>query len=252
MADETRLAAVVAELNAALEDVTPYRLAVVPPGEILPVDKNAHYMSKRVYDQLVANIKRDTNLSSLPFCWRRPDGQLVALSGNHRTQAAAAAGVPLILTLYTDVDLSRAQQRAIQLSHNALVGQDNPSTLRELWQEVDALELKVYSGLDEHLLETMEPINVARINEAALRFEELTLLFMASEIDRIKDVLARLGAQSKPRFAAKYEDFDRFFEALLSFKEATGIVNTATAFMALIELAEAYIAEHKQAEHDAR
>jgi len=149
MADETRLADLVEQLNAALSDVTPYRIAVVEPGMILPIDKNAHYMSKRVYDQLVANVRRDKNLSSLPFCWKRSDGQLIALSGNHRVQAARDAGVPLVLTLYTDAQLNKAEQRAIQLSHNALVGQDNPTTLRELWQEIDDLDMKIYTGLDE-------------------------------------------------------------------------------------------------------
>lgn len=248
MADETRLADLVEQLNAALGDVTPYRIAVVAPGEILPVDKNAHYMSKRVYDQLVANVRKDKNLSSLPFCWKRADGKLVALSGNHRVMAAKDAGIPLVLALYTDAQLSASQQRAIQLSHNALVGQDNPTTLRELWQEIADLDMKVYSGLDDKFLETMDAVKVARINEAALRLEELTILFLPSEIERIKDLLDRLGAASRPRLAARLEDFDRFFDALLSYKEAAGIVNTGTALLAMTEIIEAWLAEHNASE----
>lgn len=248
MADQARLGELAEQLNALLGDVTPYRLAVVAPGAILPVDKNAHYMSKRVYDQLVANVRKDGNLSSLPFCWQREDGQLVVLSGNHRVMAAQDAGIPLVLVLYTDARLTTAQQRAIQLSHNALVGQDNPTTLRELWQEIADLEMKVYSGLDDKLLETMGAVQVARINEAPLRFEELTILFLTPEVERIKDMLARLGAATKPRLAARCEDFDRFFEMLLQFKEAAGIVNTGTAVLAMMDIVEAWIAEHNAAE----
>lgn len=250
MADEVRLAGIVEQLNEALGDVTPYRLAVVNPGDVLPIDKNARYMSKRTYDQLVANVSKDKNLSSIPFCWKRQDGRLVNLSGNHRVMAAKDAGVPLILVLYTDAKLSRSEQRAIQLSHNAIVGQDNPTTLRELWQEIDDLGAKIYSGLDDGLIETMEKINIQRITEEALRFQELSILFMASEIDRIKDVLKQLGSVNKTRFAARYEEFDRFFEALLSFKEAANIVNTGTAIMAMIEIVETWIAEHNAVEHN--
>lgn len=250
MAEQTQLQGLVEQLNNALGEITPYKLAVVPPGEVKPVEKNAHYMPKRVYDQFKANIERDGNLSSLPFCWRKPNGELVALSGNHRRMIAEDAGVPLIMVLYTDEKLNRSQQVAIQLSHNALVGQDNPTTLRELWQEIDDLNYKVYSGLDEEHLETMESVNVARIQEQALKFEELTILFLSPEIDRIEDVLQRLGSANKRRLAAKYSEFDRFFECLLAFKEAEGIVSTPTAIMAMIEIIENWLAEHVQGENE--
>ncbi|MFN2166700.1 MAG: hypothetical protein ACK2U9_10630, partial [Anaerolineae bacterium] len=135
MADQARLQETLDTLNGMLGDFTPYKLAAVPPGEIEHVDKNAHYMPTATYRQLVDNIAQDGNLSSLPFCWRRQDGVFVALSGNHRVDAARDAGVPLMLVLYTDADLSRSQQIGIQLSHNAIFGQDNPKTLRELWRE---------------------------------------------------------------------------------------------------------------------
>jgi hypothetical protein len=245
MADQARLETLVEQLNEALGGVTPYKLAVVEPGAVQPIDKNAHYMPKRVYDQLMSNVQADGNLSSLPFCWRNDKGQFVALSGNHRVKVAAEAGVPLILTLYTDADLSQAQRRAIQLSHNALVGLDNPVTLRELWTEIDDLSWKIYSGLDEELLETMEAAQVIRIAEESLRFEELTLLFLTPEMDRIEATLQRLGAVTKRRLAARYEDFDSFFAMLLDFKEATGIVNSATAMGAMIEIVEQWLADQE-------
>jgi hypothetical protein len=45
--------------------------------------------------------------------------------------------------------------------------------------------------------------------------------------------------------AARYEDFDSFFETLLEFKEATGIVNTATAMGAMIEIVEQWLADQE-------
>lgn len=244
-----RLQEVIAELNRALADVTPYRLAVVNPADVQPVERNARYMPKRTYDQLVANIRQDHNLSSLPFCWRRPDGRLESLSGNHRIQAAKDAGIAQILVLYTDAALTRGERVAIQLSHNSLVGEDEPTALRELWQEIDTLDAKVYSGLDDGLLEVIAPIAVTRLNDEPLRMEELTLLFVQPEIERIQDVLKRLETVARPRLVARLEDFDRFFEELLQLKEQKNIINTSTAFLAIVEILEAWL-EQNEAEHE--
>ena len=98
MADQAQSArTLIAQLNEALGDVTPYKLDLVPPTENLPVERNAHYMTKGTYDRLVENIAGDQNLSSLPFCWRGPDDRYVCLSGNHRVQAAKDAGIEQIL-----------------------------------------------------------------------------------------------------------------------------------------------------------
>lgn len=250
MADEARLNSLVTALNKALGEITPYKLAVVDPADVQPVDKNAHYMPKRVYDQLTANVQRDGNLSSLPFCWRKPDGGFVSLSGNHRVQVARDAEVPMILILYSDDQLSRSQQLAIQLSHNALVGGDNPQTLRELWQEIDRLDMKVYSGLDDEYLETVAPVQVMQLGEAALRMEELTMWFVPSETEHLQAVMKQLGKGARLKFLAQVEAFDRFFQALLDFKEAANIVSTATAILVLTEVAERWVAEHNEAEQD--
>lgn len=249
MADPLRLDAVLDQLNNALGDVTPYKLAVVPPGSLQPLAKNAHYLPKRVYDQLVANIRTDGNLASVPFCWRQPDGQYQVLSGNHRVAAAVTAGTPQILILYTDAQLSRPERVAIQLSHNALVGNDNPALLAELWTEVDTLALKIYSGLDDDLLAPLPPVTVARLNEAALRFEEVTLLFLPAERARITEIVARLGASKHPRLLAPLDLFDRFFAMLLTFKEVTQILNSGTALLAMCDIVDEWLLHHRSDPH---
>lgn len=255
---EVRLAqlqAAMEQVNGLLGDITPYKLAVVRPADLQPAPLNAHFMPKAVFDTLKGNIERDGNLSSLPFCWKRGEGDFLILSGHHRAEAAKTAGVPYILILFTDTELSEGQRIATQLSHNALVGQDNPTQLRELWNQIDRVEWKVYSGLDDAKLATMQPVQVARFADQALRFEELVLQFLPAETERIKDVLERLGRANRHRFAADVADWDRFFDGFLSFKEATGIYNSATAFKALIEIAATHVAqleaEAAQAQADA-
>lgn len=248
MADEARIHEIVATLNDALGAVTPYKLAVVAPTDLRHVETNAHYMPKRTFDQLTANITRDGNLASLPFCWRREDGAFIVLSGNHRVDTAIAAGVAHILILYTDQRLSRAEQIAIQLSHNALVGRDNPTTLLQLWQEIDELHLKVYTGLDDDTLAAIQPVTILRVDEARLRFEEVSFLFLPTETERIKEVLGCLGGSTHPRCAAPIETFDRFFDTLLAYKEASGLHNISTALLAMLDIVEAWIDEHQTTE----
>ena len=121
------------QLNLLLDGVTPYRLGVLPPDAFVAAPLNAHHMRKTVYDQLVANIKADGNLSTLPFCWHH-EGTAYTLSGHHRIEAARDAGVDYLLYLYTDDALDEERRLAIQLSHNALVGEDDLSILQQRWR----------------------------------------------------------------------------------------------------------------------
>lgn len=243
MVEQKRIQTLLDQLNTQLDDITPYKLALVAPSDIQPVETNAHYMPKATYDRLVANIERDGNLASLPFCWRTTDGRYISLSGNHRVMAAIAANIPQILILYTDAQLSQSEQIAVQLSHNAIYGQDDPATLKSLWEQIIELELKEYSGLDEQDIARLKIPTVEQVNAPTLQFEEITLLFLPSEVERIDDVLARLGKSSK-QYAAHVADFDSFFATLLKYKEAAAIQNTATAFVQIIAIVEQWLSDH--------
>ncbi len=208
------------------------------------VQKNAHYMPTKLYKRLVENVRHDGNLSSLPCCWRDAYGKLGVLSGNHRVDAARDAGVERILVLYTDATLSRSEQIAVQLAHNAIVGADNKQTLRELWDEILELEFKQYTGLDETTLETVDAGSLDKLRAQQLPLEMVQLLFLPEEVERVQaviDGLGRLGGREAVRYAARLADFDRFFETLLKVKEAEGIVNSATAVLRMVEIVEAHL-----------
>jgi hypothetical protein len=244
LAQQTQLIAAVGALNDALGPFSQYKLVAMDPKQIRLLDKNPHYMPKRVFDQLRSNIKKDGNLSSLPLLWKQ--GEVYeCLSGNHRVSAAQDESLPIILCLYTDAELSLAEKRAIQLSHNSLIGKDDPNLLREVWMEIDDIASKIYSGLDENLLETLPAASPIQIKDAGLCFEELTLLFLPSEIERIEQVLTRLCKVGKRRFASRFEDWERFFDCLLGYKEAMGIVNTGVALLNMVEIVEGVLRERE-------
>lgn len=244
--DRQALDALVDQLNAGLGEITPYKLAVVAPHELRPAERNARYMTRRQMTVLSANVRKDKNLQSVPFCWRRADGSFVIVSGHHRVEAAADAGVEAILILYTDASMSEPERIAAQLAHNAIVGQDNPTVLLDLWARIDDLRLKVYTGLDDALLQTMRPVEVKRLSESHLLFEEIALTFVSAEIAQIEETLKRLAGLKRRRWVADAQDFDRFFDTLLTFKEAANVFNTSTAIKAMTEIAQEWIAAHEQ------
>lgn len=104
-------------------------LEIVDPRALRLLAKNARVLSKDTFQQLTANIRRDKRLSSVPLCYRASDGVLDVLSGNHRVSAGIEAGVEHILVMVIEEDLSVSQRIAIQLSHNALVGSDDPTEI---------------------------------------------------------------------------------------------------------------------------
>lgn len=231
------------ELNAALSGVTPFKLALAEVGELRLLDRNAHYMPKRTFDRLVENIARDQNLASLPFCWRQPDGRLEVLSGNHRVQAARAAGVAKVLVLYTDAELSHDERLAIQLSHNALVGFDDSTLLKELWSEIGDLTAKAYSGLDEERIAQLPQPQIVTVSDANLQFEHLHVLFLPAQVEQARQVLERVGKLTGTIFTAQVDEWNRFFELVVDVKDRCKIHSTAIALSHIFTLAQERLAQ---------
>jgi hypothetical protein len=216
--------------------MTPYRFGIATPGDLKPAPKNARFMRRETFARLTENIRQDGNLSSLPFCWW--DGaQYWILSGHHRVDAARAAGIEHVLFLYTDRGLTSSERAAIQLSHNALVGEDNLATLRELYEAIDSFDGKRYSGVDDITLRRFVEVSPSTFQDAGLEFEEVVLLFMPHEIERVDEVVAKLREYSGMAvYAADMADWERFWETLLRFKEVRNIQNSATAILAMVDL----------------
>jgi len=232
--------ALVEQLNDALiaDELTPYRIGIADPKLLAPQDVNAHFMPKNVYDQLVANVQRDGNLSSMPFCWKKPTGEMSILSGHHRVEAAIQAGAQKVLFLYTDAKLNEQQRIAIQLSHNSLVGLDDTAILKEQWAKLRDVSLKLYSGLDDRALKTFNPVLYSSYNEASLRVQTIELQFLSTELEAIKTTFEKLNKSARHHFAARMEDFEPFLEAFIRLKESSTIYNSSTAFLMLIRAAE--------------
>jgi len=231
------------EINRRLA-ASSLRLALVNLDDCELVEKNARYMTAQQFRRLVENIKRDGALTSVPFAMRRGEKYLI-LSGNHRVRAAREAGLKEIVILYTDKQLSRQEQVAVQLSHNAIVGQDDLAVLRELYDEITDVALKAYSGLDDEALGRMEPPKLEPLSEADLEYRVVSIVFLPEEIERAEALFDRAleRAGGSRVWLARRADYERFLDAVTAAKDARRIKNTATAFMLVLDLAERHLEE---------
>lgn len=199
------------------------------------------------FARLVANIKADGCLTSLPLV-NLQDGKLAVASGSHRVSAGIKAGLDESDVIEITTPLTRQQFVALQLSHNAIVGQDDLSVLRSLYDEL-GFSFKEYSGL------TDDAFDLASLDTSVLRveqpfYEELQVSFLPADIKVFTEWLDTIGKSKTAgqHLVGRYEDFDHFFEQLITLKRVKNIRNTAVALRVMAELAGAAIADLVAAE----
>lgn len=137
-----------------------FKIAEVELSDIKLVKKNAHFMEQSTFNALVRNIRRDGQLSSVPFCVKHADGKYTVVSGNHRTQAAKMAGLTSIYVMYIDeAETTNDWLLATQLSHNSIVGQDDAELLKQLLDEITDVAMKEYAHISNEILDSVKDID---------------------------------------------------------------------------------------------
>jgi hypothetical protein len=242
MAEEIRevtTEAALSILNERLSGVVPFALELVAPGDLRLLEKNARFMKAEQFQTLVENVKKDGNLSQLPFCYRESDGRLRVLSGNHRVRAAIAAGVEQTLVLVAREEKSPDERLAIQLSHNAISGQDDLVILKELWESILDVQSKLYAGLDSDTIKSLEGIQFASISEQRLKYKLANFMFLPEEIEDLNALLKEtaLAFSADTVYLANLNTYDAFFDLVVKIKKKCVIKNSAAAFLKLMELA---------------
>lgn len=230
-----------------------YNLAEVDVENFEFLEKNARYMTNYMFNNLVENIKKDGTLTSVPLCYKHGDKYKI-LSGNHRVKAAIEAGLTKLLVMYTEKPLSRAEQVAIALSHNAIEGKDDIVLLKELWAEVDSVDLKKYAGLDDKALWEMEKTTLSTLSEFRLDYRAQTFLFLPEEVDRLKSVFDKALShvhKEKVVYANRLQDFDRFIEAQSKVQHTYDVKNAATVLMLMLDLFERHMDDLQEGYIDA-
>lgn len=219
-----------------------YSLAIVPVAELRLLEKNARYMPNEQFRILVSNIKADGALTSVPLCVKEPDGGYSVLSGNHRVMAAKEAGFEEIPVLYTDRPMDRQQRIAVQLSHNAIAGKDDERILKELFDEIEDVGLKFYSGIDDSILDNIMKVSLPPLSEAPQEYRQLSFVFLPEEEERLESAFNEAfdSARGEKIYLNRFGDYDRLLDALESVKKDAGVKNTATAMMLLLDVFDSH------------
>jgi hypothetical protein len=208
------------------------------------LEKNARYMKGPQFERLVENIRRDGVLTSFPLVHREGEA-LVVISGNHRVSAAIKAGIEESDVIEVTTPLTRQQFVALQLSHNAIAGQDDPNILRSLYDELD-FGWKEYSGLTDDAFD-IEDLDASVLRVEQPFYEELTISFLPGDADVFGSWLDKIGSSKRAgeRLVGLYEDFRVFFDQLLAVKAAKDVRNTAVALRLMAELAGHALADQE-------
>jgi len=219
----------------------------INPKEIKLLELNARFMKADEFQKLVENVKRDGCLTQLPFCCYNDDWELEVLSGNHRVQAAIAAGLEEIDVQITEEPLTNSQRIAIQLSHNSISGQDDMDVLKQLYELIDNVELKKYSGLDDDTLKILNEINTQGISAGGLEFQILNIAFLPSEVKDVKRILKDVVKEVRKNetFLVRFAEYDKYLDTLNDVGEGMRIRNTAVAFVGLLEIVKNHMEELK-------
>lgn len=233
--------AAVEEMVAEVEAMDT-EIRTVDPRSLALLKTNARYMRHEQYQQLVSNIKRDGRLTSVPLV-APVDGDpavLEVLSGNHRTQAAIDAGLPEIPVMVILSPLTKDQRVALQLSHNAIAGQDDPAILKALYESLDDIDWRLYAGLDDKTLGLLDAVQPGSLTEVNLEFTSLSIMFLPEELDRVKEVAfhAMQSVTADTTWVARFGAHDRLLEAFANISQSYGVTNMATVMDLFLDVYE--------------
>lgn len=136
------------------------------------------------------------------------------------------------------------RQLALQLSHNAIHGQDDLSALQGLYSELEDLALKAYTGIDETALFNYHALDFPAISEQDIALAELNFTFCDSNKLFVEGVLDKLEAKGldPEKDALVVGDVDKFIQVMTRIKNKLGVKNRSVAFLAMCRICEESLA----------
>ncbi len=227
------------------------QLKAVSPTKLTLLKDNARYFKRETFRQLRDNIASDKMLSSVPLCYQHEDGSLEVLSGNHRVKASMEAGLEHIMVLVITEPMEASKRIAVQLSHNALVGEDDQSILANLWAQIESVQDKLYSGLDSETLQEFGDVELINFSTPQVPARMVTFMFTDGEHEHlaaILDMLAESAGKSSAVYMGSCAQYDKLMSIIADTKNAEKVRDSSLAIMRLLEIAEEWLEARKQDE----
>lgn len=214
----------------------------------LPKEENARYMTDDQFKKLVENIKHDGVPTSVPLVmWNEERNGFEILSGNHRVQATLQAlGVNFNgPVMRVTGELTKAERLRLQLSHNAIEGQDDPAILKRLFDEMGDVTLKSLSGLDDKQLDLLEKVDVGGLSEADFEYQTLQVIFLPEDMSRIQEVVeeAKAMVTADSVWLAHWNDYNRVLEALDFTSKSYQVKAVADSLAIILNIFEQHVTD---------
>jgi len=229
----------------------PYKFAAVTEQDIIFLERNARYMTKDQQAKLTKNIETDGFLSQLPLGMKRAeDGKYIILSGNHRCKSAIKAGLPYIIIQYID-EVDKEKALALQLSHNSIVGQDDMTVLKNLYMEIESLEAKEFSGINEKEIMQYDSLDLPAIAEGDFKLH--TISFVFSDLQNVKlqqmeEALRVMGEEMHEDQVQRFIGlpYRKFVQIMSDVKDIKGVKNNTIGFVKMLQICQDYIDNYKE------
>lgn len=209
------------------------------PESLTLLEENARFMPHDKFQKLVRQIESDGVLQQWPFVWYDAENdRRVVLSGNHRVKASVEAGLKHIDWTECDEPLTFDERRRIQLSHNAIVGEDDPEILRRLYESIGDVEERLRTGLDDNMLGLLPSASTESLSEVNLDFTTLSIVFLPEEYERARAALdeAMKMVKSDETWIARDDQYQSTLDALEDGRESAHVMNAATGIDILLDV----------------
>ena len=210
----------------------------IPLDAVVEQDVNARIMKNEMQDQLTANIAKRGQLESLPYLVENGN-KVRIISGHHRIKSARQAGMKEIYAILDVSGLTRSQEAAKQLAHNAISGFDDQSTLKEIVKMISDVDDMLESFVGKDIL--AEPMaEFDKLISPAVQFDFRTLVFafLPHQLKNL-ELLVKELEKSGPEIVgvAEYELGKRFTETLSKYQQFQDVRNVGAAISSMIDAA---------------
>lgn len=227
------------QLPAGLEPVA------ISIDDLREQDINAHMMEPRMFDQLVANIKKRGSLESLPYC-AQPNGvgPIEIVSGHHRVRAAKASGLKTIHVLLDRALKTRSLIVSKQLAHNALVGTDDKDVIKQLLKRIDTPDDLLATGLPQELLGQTESDAIQLFTPTIdMKWKTVSFAFLPHQLENLEKLFDSMDESQDLVVAALEEQWTVFLAAVSKVGRIKKVLAGGMIVSMLTDLALAEIAK---------
>lgn len=211
-------------------------------------EMNANEMTGEDFAQLCDNIGK-SGLSSVPSCYKKPNGRFVMISGHHRLRACKKLHYKTIGILYCmESELSKDEIIAIQLSHNSLHGHDNTSVLKKLFEQIKSVDFKQFAHVN---IDEIAPLSSDGINIFALKENFVfSVILYPDSFENLDELYGDIREQASMSDALILANKNKNEKLLLKLQTEIGkqydIKSPSITFSKLLELAKERLTEIRE------